>query len=440
MFDRSYRKLNTLRTAAKGAVNVPAAARSLCKGAAVKSMALFLAVSFFGMTVQATQETQQKLDAAKQLQQQTQDAISENQTGIDALNASIGQLEGEIGNLNAQLSAIAGQINALDDDIGDMEREIELTKASAQEVEEQIRVTTAQLEESERQQAAQYAAMKQRVRFLYEKGQNYYLEILFGARSLSDFLTINQYMARVSDYDVKMMEEYLLQQELIKEKQALLEKEKEQLEEDHAQLASQRDSLTGLRNQQAAKRGEVTTLLSQTKGTMQLTESEIQAAQQNAALLEQQLAEQNEQVSQLEAQLAEERRLAALSAASHWRDISQLVYDEGDRYLLANLIYCEAGNQPYEGQVAVGAVVINRVMSGAFPDTVSGVIYQKWQFEPAMTGRLALALARDDATPACYQAADAAMAGQTTVADCIFFRTPIPEITPRYVIGGHIFY
>lgn len=440
MFDRSYRKLNILRTAVPAILRTGTAARSLCKGAAVKGIALFMAVSLSGMTVYATQETQQKLDAAKQLQQQTQDAIEENQSGIDALNASIGQLEGELGSLNSQLAAIAGQINALDDDIGDMEHEIALTKASVEEVEEQIRVTEQQLEESEARQAAQYAAMKQRVRFLYERGQGYYLEILFGASSLSDFLTISRYMSQISDYDVRMMEEYLLQQELIREKQALLEQEKEELEQDHEELSAQRNSLQGLKDQQAAKRGEVSSLLTKTAGTIQLTESEVQAAQQNAALLEEQLAAQNEQVSRLEAQLAEERRLAQLSAASQWRDISQLVYDEGDRYLLANLIYCEAGNQPYEGQVAVGAVVINRVMSGAFPDTVSGVIYQNWQFEPAMTGRLALALARDDATPACYQAADAAMAGQTTVADCIFFRTPIPEITPRYVIGGHIFY
>ena len=88
----------------------------------------------------------------------------------------------------------------------------------------------------------------------------------------------------------------------------------------------------------------------------------------------------------------------------------------------------------------VGAVVMNRVMSGAFPDTIVGVIYQRGQFEPVSTGRLALALSRDDATPACYQAAQAAMAGQTTVSDCIFFRTPIPQVTPRYTIGGHIFY
>ena len=57
-----------------------------------------------------------------------------------------------------------------------------------------------------------------------------------------------------------------------------------------------------------------------------------------------------------------------------------------EQELLAALIFCEAGNQPYDGQVAVGAVVMNRVRSGSFPDTITDVIYQSGQFTPAMTG------------------------------------------------------
>ena len=89
--------------------------------------------------------------------------------------------------------------------------------------------------------------------------------------------------------------------------------------------------------------------------------------------------------------------------------------------------------------MAVGAVVMNRVMSSVFPDTVVGVIYQHKQFSPVASGRLALALAENHATDACYRAADAAMAGQTTVGNCLFFRTPIEGLTGTQ-IAGHIFY
>ena len=155
---------------------------------------------------------------------------------------------------------------------------------------------------------------------------------------------------------------------------------------------------------------------------------------------EAQIEQQNNNIAALQAQLEEEKRLAALSAASVKRDISQVTFDEGDRYLLANLIYCEAGGEPYAGQLAVGAVVINRVLSPLFPDTVVGVIYANRQFSPVASGRLALALAQNRATANCYRAADEAMSGVTNVSDCVFFRTPIDGINPRYVIGGHIFY
>ena len=155
--------------------------------------------------------------------------------------------------------------------------------------------------------------------------------------------------------------------------------------------------------------------------------------------LEAQMAAQDENIEALQKQLEEEIRKSRLAAQSSWRDISEVTFTEDDRYLLANLIYCEAGGEPYEGQVAVGAVVINRVLSSVFPNTVSGVIYQSRQFEPVSTGRLALALAENRATDSCYRAADEAMSGYSNVGTCVFFRTPIPGLE-GINIGGHVFY
>ena len=149
--------------------------------------------------------------------------------------------------------------------------------------------------------------------------------------------------------------------------------------------------------------------------------------------------EQEANIEYLKKKLAEEQALSKLAAQSQWRDISEVTFEESDRYLLANLIYCEAGGEPYAGQLAVGAVVINRVLSSVYPNTVTGVIYQKYQFSPVGSGRLALALAQNKATASCYKAADEAMAGQTNVGNCVYFRTPIPGLT-GIQIGGHIFY
>ena len=104
---------------------------------------------------------------------------------------------------------------------------------------------------------------------------------------------------------------------------------------------------------------------------------------------------------------AEEARKAAEEAARQAR--------EADQRLLAALIFCEAGNQPYEGQVAVGAVVLNRVNSGVYPGSIREVIYQSGQFGPAMTGWLDQVLANGSYTQTAMQAAADAMAGSDPV-------------------------
>ena len=107
-----------------------------------------------------------------------------------------------------------------------------------------------------------------------------------------------------------------------------------------------------------------------------------------------------------------------------------------DTSLLAALIYCEAGNQSYEGMVAVGAVVMNRVYSGSFPNTISEVIYQGGQFTPASSGALASALA-NGVPSACYDAAVAAINGENPVGSALYFNTGSGKGTK---IGAHQFY
>jgi len=107
-----------------------------------------------------------------------------------------------------------------------------------------------------------------------------------------------------------------------------------------------------------------------------------------------------------------------------------------DTTLLAALIYCEAGNQSYEGMVAVGAVVMNRVESSSFPNTISEVIYQSGQFSPASSGALATAIA-NGVPSTCYTAAAAAIAGEDPTDGALYFNTTANK---GIQIGGHWFY
>lgn len=93
-----------------------------------------------------------------------------------------------------------------------------------------------------------------------------------------------------------------------------------------------------------------------------------------------------------------------------------------DTRLLAALIYCEAGNETYNGQLAVGAVVMNRVRSGAYPSTISGVIFASGQFTPALNGKVARVYTNGNIPESCYQAANAAINGETNVGSATHFR------------------
>lgn len=147
-----------------------------------------------------------------------------------------------------------------------------------------------------------------------------------------------------------------------------------------------------------------------------------------------------------EAKLEEERRAAeeaeriarekaeaeAAAAAQAEAEAAQ----QAEKELLASLIFCEAGNQPYEGQVAVGAVVMNRINSSSYPDTMEEVIYQSGQFSPAMSGWLDRVRANQGYTEAAMQAAEDALAGSNPIGDCLYFS--VGGYGTR--IGDHLFH
>ena len=126
---------------------------------------------------------------------------------------------------------------------------------------------------------------------------------------------------------------------------------------------------------------------------------------------------------------AEERKRTANRGA--------VAADADELRLLGALIYCEAGNQSYEGMVGVGAVVMNRVKSGAYPNTIHAVIYASGQFTPAMTGKVARVY-EGTVPDLCMQAAQAALNGETTVGDATHFRRAGRR--EGFVLGDHVFW
>ncbi len=392
---------------------------------AVWSMLVLLSV-MLPVTVKASEETRKKIDQAEQEKKETESKLDETEENLDKLNEQKDSLQGALTTLNTELSQVSNNLSDLETKITDKEAEIEAMNQEIARVQEELQ-TAIQLKDD------QYEAMKQQIKFIYERSDYLYLELFFSAGSFSDFLNKNNYIEQLSAYEEKVLQAY-------KDAQAAMEAKEEELQMAMDRLEQDKAELSDYKVQVVAEQSRVSGLVSKTANSISATASQISEAEAAALAYEQEIKEQEENITALKAKLAEEIRMAQLAAQSSWRDISEVSFAEGDRYLLANLIYCEAGGEPYAGQVAVGSVVINRVLSSVYPDTVTGVIYQNKQFSPVASGRLALALAEGRATGSCYQAADEVMKGTTNVGNCVYFRTPVDGVTPKYRIGGHIFY
>lgn len=380
------------------------------KNMAMVLVSLFL-VAAMSVSVVYAQTTQEKIDQAEKEKKDTENKLNNANQNIDSLKGSQNALKGQLNNLNEQLEQVGDNLNQLESQISSKQQDILQTQAA--------------LEEAQQVEQEQYELMKARMKFLYEQGENSYLELLLTSKNLGDILNRAEYISEVNLYDQQLLQEY--------------QTTCAQVAETEQQLQTQLADLGDMKVQVEAEQSKVSGLVSQTANSIAGYANEIDAAEAEAENYENLIAQQNQNIAALKKQLAEERRLSALAASSAKRDISEVAFADGDRYLLANLIYCEAGGEPYEGKVAVGAVVINRVLSSVYPDTVTGVIYQRKQFSPVASGRLAAALAAGKATQSCYQAADEAMAGVTNVGNCVYFRTPIEGLT-GISIGGHIFY
>ena len=359
----------------------------------------------------ATSSTLQQITEAEKNKTNLETQQKENKENLENMQGVHASLEDQLEDLNEQIVAIAEKLNELDEKITEKEAQIEETQT--------------ELANAKETESWQYECMEKRIQFNYVRGEKGALESILGAGSLGGMLNQAVFFESVAQYDNDMLDEMIATRELIEAEEIRLELENEEL--------------NALKLEQEIEKNRVTTLISEKSKTLAKYADQISAKEKEIAQKAKEIQAAEEDLAALRKKYKEELALSQLAANSKWRDISEVEFAEGDRYLLANLIYCEAGGEPYAGQLAVGAVVINRVLSSRYPNTVTGVIYQKYQFSPTLNGHLASALAINKATSSCYKAADEAMTGVTNVGNCVYFRTPIEGLT-GITIGGHIFY
>lgn len=370
---------------------------------------LSVSVTTFYATV-----TQEQIDQAQQqvdnLQQQVQDA--ENQ--LDQMNDKKEELEGDLKDFNKNLQTLVNDMNKLEDEI-DVKQD-------------EIAVATTDLEQAEKQVKKQYEDMKRRIQYMYENGSVALLTAVFESSSIAEMINQTENVSALVSYDRAKLLEFQQLQADIQEKKNTLEAEE--------------NELLVLQDEMGQKRTQVNKLIASTEKNIEQTKTEIASAEDNIENLEEQLKYWEQYEAQLEKQklqqdLAYWEQIQG-SGVEDWSGVTYVPAD-GELYLLGAIIQCEAEGEPYLGQLAVGSVVMNRVKSSKFPNTITEVVYQKKQFSPVASGRLAYRL-QAGVNDSCMKAAVEVLNGKSVTNALFFCTTALKPNINGTVIGHHVFY
>lgn len=352
-----------------------------------------------GMGITSFAETLQELEQKKQ------QAVNEKK-----------QLEKESNQLYADYKDVSSQYNELKAKVDSLDRDVE--NAS-----QEMTYLSQQLSEAKVNQAKMEQIMKLHIKYMYENGAMNMLEMLLESGSISELFEKIEYLNIIVKYDRQIMDEYKKTQQDISAKTT--------------QLSEKRASLEAQSNELSAQKQELRKLVDSAGAELSDKNAEVGDAQAEINAYDKRIAEMKQA----------ERQMASANAASqeelrrqignfdNTEDTSGAYsgYTQDDLYLLAAIIHAEAEGEPYEGKIAVGSVVMNRVFSSKFPNTISGVVYQKNQFEPARSGRLQLILDRGP-NPDCFDAAREVLAGTRNTHRLFFWALWLAE--QRGLIGN----
>lgn len=410
------------------------------------SVLVLIFMIFYSTMGHATQDISQ-MESQKQ---QNASQASSLQEDASQMMESKTSLEGLVTDLNNQLAEISGKISDLEGQITQKSQELE--------------VKTAEYESAKADCEDQYDSMKLRIRYMYESGNSQYLDIIFNG-SLSDILNKIEYVSKLVKYDRDMLDRYKATKQTMDSAKTQCEKENKELKK----LKSDLDVQQKLLNEKINSSNQQILQYSS-----QISEAESKALEYEKLVEQQQLAINDESRRIQESSIYEAESIArekiqkekesrakqesideSIRIAEGRAPEEQTTSPDGSKYLdytydgnynatqteldmLAALIECEAANQPYFGQLAVGTVVMNRIYSRSFPNTLTEVIYQPYQFSPVLSGRFAIVYARG-ANAQCYQAAREVLQDHLLVGSWLFFRVNDGSRTGN-VIGDHVFY
>lgn len=253
---------------------------------------LFLLAAFpvYGATKKDVEKAKGTITSLEEEKKKTEAAIRELESLKSDTEAYVRMLDAQLDSLDAEIARLEGEIS---------EKEATITE------------TELRLEEAARTERYQYESMKLRIQYMYEKGDSSYLDLLLESGSISELLNRIEYISRISEYDRRMLDEYVAV--------------KEGIAEDKRTLEAEREELLALREQAGAKQLSVETLVNEKTAELERVDIQIGEKTAEAEAYERDIKAQEERIKQIEAEIKrqeEEARRKAEAAGKAYNTVS----------------------------------------------------------------------------------------------------------------------
>ena len=218
--------------------------------------------------------------------QATKSGLSDAKSKKTALEAEKKKTEQELKNLEGLKSDTTAYVKKLDSSLESIGNELSKLGDDIDAKEKQIDTTKQELSEAKETEKSQYESMKLRIKYMYEKGDSSYLNLLLEARSLSELLNRAEYVSKISEYDRKMLDQYVATKESIADSKKKLETEKAELQDMKTQTEAKQDSVQLLLNEKNKELQNVNAQIGEKSAQAKAYEDDIKAQEAKIAQME----------------------------------------------------------------------------------------------------------------------------------------------------------
>lgn len=299
------------------------------KSAKLKTLAAALVLS-----LSCTPKPNLAAETEKKQIASAQKTIDANQAAIDALKEEQAKVNDTISGLKDRKADTASYIKTLDQSMTELTNEVNELEASIAQKQLDIQFTQQQLAEATQTESDQYAGMKLRIRFMYEKGDTSFIDMILNAESWSDLLNKAEYIAKITEYDRRKLNEFATTKQFITNTNLQLEAEQAQLVTMQASASAKQQSVATLlaqKNQELAaynqKIRSAQSTANQQQGEINALYADIEEQESTIAAMEKEIKRQEEEARKK----AEAARKAAVAAGKDPDSVEKVKPDYSTR-------------------------------------------------------------------------------------------------------------